>query len=127
MQSNISIFTIWMGASDTPEKGIARKKMNIKLPAMFLPRKDPIPIQDNDRLITKKDPIIPPHLAKYPPWYKLLINDAHETNSTVNVHNCSIDNFCNEKQYSVNNMKVTNNKVNDDEYKDENSQYLNSI
>ena len=38
--------------------------------------------QDINRLITEKYPGLPPYLSKYPPGYKLLLKDAHDTNST---------------------------------------------
>ena len=74
----------------------------------------------------QKNPSLPPHLEKYPPGYKSLYNDAHEPNSTEDYPNDSTDNSFNEKEDSVNNLKETNNEDNDDKYKDENYQALNS-
>ena len=69
----------------------------MKSPAMLPPRMDPIPNQDINILITKKYQSLPPHLAKYPPGFKLLINDAHDPNSTEYDRKYSIDNLRNEK------------------------------
>ena len=98
----------------------------MRSPAFFPPRKYPIPNQDINRLITKKYQSLPPHLEKFLPGYKLLINDGHDPNSTEYDHNYSTDTSCNEKEDSVNNLKFINNKDIDDEDKDENSQALNS-
>ena len=54
----------------------------MKSPAMSLPRKDLIPKQDNNRLITDKDQNFPPHLSKFPPVFISIINKAHDHNST---------------------------------------------
>ena len=97
MRTGASILSEGTGASVTPEKLIPKKKSNMKSPAMSPPRKDPIPTQDINRLISKKDKILPPHLAKYPPGFKLLINDAHDPNSTEYDRKYSIDNLRNEK------------------------------
>ena len=42
----------------------------------------PITNQDNNRLVTKKDQSLPPHLSKYPPGYKSLLNGTRDQNST---------------------------------------------
>ena len=42
-------------------------KSNMKSPAISPPRKDPIPNQDNNILITKQDPSLPPNIERYPP------------------------------------------------------------
>ena len=88
-------------------------------------RKGQIPNQYINILITEKDPNLPPHLAKYLPGYKSLLNDANDPNSTEDDRNYSTDNSRNEKEYYVKNLKVTNSKDNDDEYKDDNYQYIN--
>ena len=54
----------------------------MKSPAISPPRKDPIPNQDNNILITKQDPSLPPNIERYPPWYKSLFNVTHDQNST---------------------------------------------
>ena len=59
---------------------------------MSPPRKDSIPNQDINRLITEQFPSIPPIISKYPPGYKSLFNDAHDPNSTEDEPNYSIDN-----------------------------------
>ena len=64
----------------------------MKLPAMSPPRKYPIPNQDIKRLITEKYASLPPHLSKYPPGYKSLLNDAHEPNITEDCRNDYTDN-----------------------------------
>ena len=94
--------------------------MNIKSPAMSPPRKDPITNQYTNIFSTKKYQSLPLHLEKYPPGYKSLLNDAHDTNSTEDDRNDSTDNSFNKKEDYVNNLKVANNKDNDDKYKDEN-------
>ena len=52
------------------------------------------------------------------------LNDARNTNSTEDDPNNSTDNTCNQKEDSVNKLKVTNNKDNYYEYIDENSTAL---
>ena len=47
---------------------------------MSPPRKDPIPNQDSTRIITPKDPIIPPLLSKRPTGHKPFIDDTHFSN-----------------------------------------------
>ena len=72
---------------------------------MLPPRKDVIPNQDINRLIIKKDQILPPHLAKFPPRFKLLISYAHDPNSTEGDCNDSTNTSRNEKEDYVNNLK----------------------
>ena len=57
IKTGVSIFSGGIGASVTPEKRIPRNKINIKSPAMFTPRKDPIPNQYINRLITEKNQV----------------------------------------------------------------------
>ena len=82
IRTDVSIFPGGMGASVTPEKRIPINKRNMKSPAISPPRKDLIPNQDINRLITKQGPSIPPIKAKYPPVFKPLFNDAYDHNST---------------------------------------------
>ena len=126
MRTDISILSGGIGASVPPVKRIPINKSNMKSPAMSPPRKDLIPNQDINRLITKKYQSFSPHLANFPPRFKTLINDAHGTNSTEDYHNDSTNTSRNQKEDSVKNMKVTNSKDIQDEYKDENLQALNS-
>ena len=49
---------------------------------MSPPRKDPIPIQYINILITQQDPSLLPIISKYPTVYKPLFNDMHDPNST---------------------------------------------
>ena len=93
---------------------------------MSPPRKDPITNQYTNIFSTKKYQSLPPHLEKYPPGYKSLLNDAHDPNSTEDVRNNSTDNSRNKNEDSVNNLKVTNNEDNDGENKYDNYQYLHS-
>ena len=65
-------------------------------------------------------------MEKIPPVFQLLINDANDPNSTENDRNYSMDTLRNEKEDSVNNLKVTNNKNIDEKQKDDNLQALNS-
>ena len=81
---------------------------------MSPPRNYPIPNQYISRLITEKDPSLPPHLAKYPPGYKSLLNDAYYQNSKEDDRNDYIYTWNNYNEGSINNFKVTNNKDNDD-------------
>ena len=81
--------------SVTTEKIIQKKKRNTKSPATSPPIKYPTPNQYINRLITKKDPSLPPHLSKYPPVYKSLINDAHNPNIT--------EDDCNDSTYTSRN------------------------
>ena len=64
------------------QKTHCKKKSNMKSPAMSPPKKDPIPYEDINILITKQDPSLPPIMEKYPPVYKPLFNDKHDSNST---------------------------------------------
>ena len=57
------------------------EKTNMKSPAISSPRKDTIPNQYINRLIIEQDPSLPPIIAKYPPGYKPLFNDTHDTTS----------------------------------------------
>ena len=88
--------------------------------AMLPPRKDLIPNQDINMLGTKKYQILPPQLSKFRPGYKSLINEAEDgrNNSTYTSRT--------DKEDSVDNLKVINNKNIDDEYKEENLQYHDS-
>ena len=91
---------------------------------MSPPKKDTITDQYINILITKQDPSLPPIIAKHPPGNKPLFNDTHGANSTEDNPNDFTDNSLNEKEDYVNKLKVTNNKDNDDEYKDENTAAL---
>ena len=124
MRTDVSIVSVGTGASVTPEKYTPRNKRSMKPTAMLPPRKDPIPNQDINILITKKYQILSPHLAKFPPGFKSLINDANDPNSTEDDRNDSTDTSRNERKYSVNNLEVTNNKDIDDKYKYDNSKVL---
>ena len=98
MRTDVSILYGGTGASVTPEKRIPGKQRNMKSPAILPPRKDPITNQDINRLITEKYQILPPHLAKYPPGFKVLINYAPDPNSTEGDCNDSINTSRNEKE-----------------------------
>ena len=69
----------------------------MKSPAMLPPRMDPIPNQDINILITKKYQSLPPHLEKYPPGFKSLLNHAHDHNSLEDDNNDSTDTSRNDK------------------------------
>ena len=88
----------------------------MRSPAMSPPRKDPIPNQDSNRIITQQDPILPPLLQKYPTGYKPLFNNTHYPNKTDDNLNYSTDNSCTEIDGYFNKLNV--NKY--DEYKYEN-------
>ena len=60
MRTDVSTFYLGTGTSVTPVKHIPIRKSNMKSPTMSHPKKDPIPNQDINRLITEQDPIIPP-------------------------------------------------------------------
>ena len=109
IRTYVSILSGGTGDSINTEKLIPIKKMNIKSPAMSPPRKDPITNQYTNIFSTKKYQSLPPHLEKYPPGYKSLLNDAHDPNSTEDELNDSTVNSHNEKEDPVNNLKVTNN------------------
>ena len=83
---------------------------------MSPPRKYPIPNQYINRLRTEKDQSLPPHLAKYYPGYKSLINEAEDD------CNYYIDTTHTDKEDYVKNQNNNNNKDNDAKYKDDNSQ-----
>ena len=109
MWTYVSILSGGTGASVTTEKRIPRKKKNIKSPAMSPPGNYPIKNQDIDRLITERHPSVTPIKEKYPPEFKPLSNDAHNLNSTEDGPNNYRDNSLNDKEDSVNKLKVTNN------------------
>ena len=58
-------------------------------------RKNPIPDQDINRIITEKYQTFPPHLVKFPPRLKSLLNYAHDLNST--------EDYCNDYIYTSRN------------------------
>ena len=80
------------------------------------PRKDLIPNKDNNILSTKKDQSFPPHLENFPPVFKSLINKAHDHDSKEDDCNYSTDTSRNDKEDSIHNMKVVNNKDINDEH-----------
>ena len=51
-----------------------KEKHNTKSLAMSPPKKDQIPNQDNTIIVTQKDPILPPLLAKLFTGYKSFID-----------------------------------------------------
>ena len=61
----------------------------MKSTTMLLPRRYPIPNQDNNRIITGKYQNFPPHLAKILPIFKSLVNEAYDPNSIEDDHNDS--------------------------------------
>ena len=82
---------------------------------MSPPIKDPIPNQDINILFTKKDLSLTLYLAKLPPGFKSLINEAYYHNITEYYCNDSTDTFNNDKEDSLNSLKVIDNKDIDDE------------
>ena len=86
----------------------------------FPPRKYPIPNQDINMLGTVKDQSLPPQLPKFCPGQKSLINEADD-----DCHDYT-DTSCTNNKYSVDNIKATNNKNTDDEYKEDNLQHQHS-
>ena len=64
------------------QKNTLQEKSNMKSPAMYPSRKDNIPNQDINRIITKQDPTLPPIIEKYPLGYKPIFNDTHDPNIT---------------------------------------------
>ena len=71
-------------------------------------------------LWTEKDQSLPPQLAKFCPGCKSLRKEAEDD------CNDSTDTPCTDKEYSVENLKLMNNKNIDDEYKEENLQHQHS-
>ena len=120
MWNTVVLFSVGTVDSVTSDKFIPVNKRNMKSPAMSPLRMYPIPNQDINRLITEKDQSLPLHLAKFPPEFKSLINEAHDHNSTEDYCNDSTDNPRNDKEDPVNNLKAINNKDIDDKYKYEN-------
>ena len=86
----------------------------MKSPAMSPPIKDPVPNQYINRLTNGQAPSLPPIIAKYIPGYKSLFNGRHDPNSTEDYPNGSTCNSRNEKEDSVDKLKVNNNEYNDD-------------
>ena len=66
------------------------------------PRKDPILNQDINTLGIEKDLSLPPHLRKFHPGYKSLINEADDA------CNVSTDTSCTDKDDSIKNIKAMN-------------------
>ena len=104
MPTDVSILSVGMGANVTPERHISRKEGDMKSPATSSTRKDPIPNQDINRLMTRQDPSISPIIAKYPTGYKPLFIDTHDPNSTEDDPDNYIDNSRNENNDSVNKL-----------------------
>ena len=52
----------------------------MKSPEISPPRKDPIPNQDINILITEPYPSLPLIIEKYPPGYQPLFNNTHDPN-----------------------------------------------
>ena len=61
MRTDVSILSGGTGSSVTPKKRIPIKQRNMKSPGILTPRKDPIPDQDSNTLITQKYQSLPPH------------------------------------------------------------------
>ena len=80
------------------------EKKNMNSFVMQLPRKDPIPNQDINRLGIKKYQSIPLKSAKHFPGYKSLLNEEE------NGCNDSTDTSHNNKEDHVDNLKEINNK-----------------
>ena len=78
MRTNVSILYGETGANVTPVKLNPGKKRNMKLTEMSSPSNYPIPNQDINWLITKKDPSLQPIKSKHPPVFIPLFNDAHD-------------------------------------------------
>ena len=112
MRTVVSVLSGGTVASVNPVKCIRRNKINMKSPTMSHPKKDPIPNQDINRLITEQDPILPLIQSKYPPVFKPLFNYAHDPNSTEDGRNDYTDNSPDEREDSVNKLKLTNNEDN---------------
>ena len=98
VRTDVYLLSVGTGDIATPEKRIPRNKRNTKSPAMLPTTKDPMKNQYINRLTTKKDQSIPPHLAKFPPGFKLLINEAHYNNSTEYNRNDSTYPLRNDKE-----------------------------
>ena len=81
---------------------------------MSSPRKDPIPNQDINILITQPDPNLPPIIEKYPTGYKPLCNDTNYPNDIEDSPNDSTDNSRNDNEYYMNKLKVNHNEDNYD-------------
>ena len=86
----------------------------MKSPAISPPINDPVPNQYINRLTNGQDPSLPPITAKYIPGYRSLFNGRHDPNGTEDYPNGSTYNSRNEKEDSVDKLKVTNNEYNDD-------------
>ena len=94
--------------------------------AMLPQRKDPIPNHDDNRIINEQDPILPLLLEKIPTGYRPIFIDTHYPNKTTDALNNSIDNSCTDIDDYLNKLNVKKDDNKDDEYKDDNSQALNS-
>ena len=105
IRSDFSFLSLGTGDSVTPEKRIPRKRNNMKSFEMSPPRKYPIQNQYINRLSTKKYQSLPAKLAKYPPGYKSLINEAEYD------RNGSTDRLITDKEDYVKNMKAINKNI----------------
>ena len=112
-------------ASVTPEKRIPGKKRNIRSLATSPPRKDTIPNQDKNTSGIEKYQSLPSHVPKFPTGSKSLRNEANNDHPESTDTSCKdrYDTSCTNQDDSIENMKATKNKNDDEKYKEDNLQH----
>ena len=124
MRTDVSVLSGATWASITPEKRIPRNKIkiNIKLLATPPPRNFPIPNQDKNTLGIGKYQSLPPHAPKIPPGFKSLRDEADDNHVeyTDTSRTDRYDTSFTDRDDSIENMKATKNKNDDDKYKEDN-------
>ena len=116
MRTDLYVISKVTGDSITPGKRIPGNKRNNKSPAMSPQRKDPIPNQDKNTLGIEKDQSLPPHVPKFSPGFKSLINEAYDDNheSTNTSRPDKNDTSRTDKYDYIENLKAMRNKNDDD-------------
>ena len=89
------------------------------------PRKDPIPNQYENNIGLQKYQCLPPHVLPFNPIFKSLRNKANDDNpETTDTSRTDKDDMSRtNRDFSIENVKATKNKNNDDKYKEVNSQH----
>ena len=80
-------------------------------------RKDPIPNQDSNIIITQQDPKLPPHLEKGTTGHKPFIDYTHFSNPIEKEHTDTTDNVGTDNEHSADKMILDKDEYKDDEYK----------
>ena len=102
-----------------------RNKINIKSLATLPPIKDTIINQENNTLYLEKHQSLPPHVPPFPPGSQSLRNEANDDNpeAIYNSRTDKDDTSRTDRDDSIENVKATKNKNDDDKYKEYNLQH----